>query len=130
MEILTDILTEDAFRDELKGTAQFLSERGVAEAAVSFGFAPDSPDLEDVGTPYLVPVLEVPSFIADRERTKGFRLGVCDCWLEPAGLGGRFLFCNDRDIHFTSDSPGLLDLVRARWRQKGFRVYPDDLNRP
>ncbi len=130
MEILTDVLNPERFRDELSGTAQFLSERGFAEAAVSCGFASDCPDLEDVGTPYVVPTLDVPSFVAERERTKGFRFGVCDCWIEAAGFGGRFLFCNDRDIHFTSDSPGLLDSVRARWRQKGFKVYPDDLNRP
>src|ERR1017187_58328 len=100
MEINTDVLTEDRFRDELSGTARFLSQRGVAEAAVSFGFTPDSPDLEDVGVPHVVPVLDVPSFVQERERTKGFRLGAGDCWVAPVGFAGRFLFCNDRDVHF------------------------------
>jgi hypothetical protein len=129
MEILTNILTEDQFRQELAETAQFLSQRGISEAAVTFGFTPDCPDLEDVGVPHVVPVTDVASFVADRERTKGFRLGVYDCWIEPSGLAAHFLFCNDSDIHFTSESDELLDLVRARWRGRGFHVYPDDLDK-
>lgn len=129
MEILTNILTEDQFRQELADTAHFLSQQGISEAAVSFGFTPDCPDLEDVGVPHSVPVADVPSVVAERERTKGFRLGVYDCWIEASGLDARFRFCNDRDVHFTSESAELLDCVRARWRASGFRVYPDDLEK-
>jgi hypothetical protein len=85
--------------------------------------------LEDVGIGCLVPIADVPSFIAERERTKGFRLGLDDCWIEPLAPDARFLFCNDRDVHVTSHAIELLDSICARWRTKGFNVYPDDLKK-
>jgi hypothetical protein len=128
MEILTNILRKEQFRQELADITVFLAERGVRGAAVSFGFAPDYPDLDDVGVRYVVPISDVCSFIAERERTKAFPLGESDCWIEPSALDARFLFCNDRDVHLTSESAELLDSVRAHWREKGFNVYPDDLD--
>jgi hypothetical protein len=130
VEILTNILSEEEVRQELGDTMLLLTQRGVTDATVSFGFTPDSPDLDDVGMRYIVPVVDVPSFVAERERKKGFQLGLYDCWIEPSGLDARFLFCNDRDIHFTSESAELLDSIRAHWRAKGFNVYPDDLKDP
>jgi len=127
VELLTNILSEKEFRDELRDAMAFLANRGVRDAAVAFGFAQASPGLEDVGVRYTVPIADVDSFIVDRERTKGFRLGVCDCWIEPSDLDARFHFCNDRDIHFTSESAELLDSIRTHWRTKGFKIYPDDL---
>jgi hypothetical protein len=78
---------------------------------------------------YTVPIADVHSFIADRERIKGLRLGQYDCWIEAPALAARFLFCNDRDVHVRSGSVELLDRIRAYWRTKGFKVYPDDLRR-
>jgi hypothetical protein len=127
VEILTNILSEEQFRQELGDAMSFLAERGINDVTVSFGFTPDAPQLDDVGVGYTIPISDVPSFIAKRERTKGFRLGVCDCWVEPAALDARFLFCNDRDVHVSSDSAELLDSIRVHWRAKGFNVYPDDL---
>jgi hypothetical protein len=127
VEILTNILSEEQFRQELGDAMSFLAQRGIRKVAVSFGFTPDAPQLNDVGIGYTVPIANVPSFIAERERTQGFRLGVYDCWIEPSELDARFLFCNDRDVHVTSDSVELLDSIRAHWRAKGFNVYPDDL---
>jgi hypothetical protein len=49
-----------------------LAERGITDVTVSFGFRPAAPNLEDVGIGCLVPIADVPSFIAERERTKGF----------------------------------------------------------
>jgi hypothetical protein len=129
VEILTNILTEDQFRQELGDAMLFLAQRGISDVAVSFGFTPDAPEVKDVGVGYTVPVAEVPSFIAERERTKGFRLGLYDCWIAPSALDVRFLFCNDRDVHVTSDSGEFLDSIRAHWRAKGFNVYPDDLQK-
>ncbi len=88
---------------------------------------PTLPQLCDVGVGHTVPIADVPSYIAERERSKGFRLGGYDCWIEPSALDARFLFCNDRDVHVTSASAELLDAICARWRAKGFNVYPDDL---
>ena len=79
MEILTDILSEEKFREELEHAISFLAQRGISDVAVSFGFTPDAPQLDDVGVGYTVPIANVPSFIADRERTRGFRLGLYDC---------------------------------------------------
>jgi hypothetical protein len=107
----------------------FLAKRGVTDVAVAFGFAHASPDLEDVGVRHPVAIADVDSFIAEREQTKGFRLGTCDCWIEPFDLDARFHFCNDRDVHFTSESAELLDSVRTHWRTKGFKIYPDDLGK-
>jgi hypothetical protein len=104
-----------------------VAQRGVKDVAVAFAFTPDAPDLEDVGVPKTVSVADVSSLVLEREQTKGFRLGVYDCWIEPVGLDVRFLFCNDRDVHVASDSTELLDSIRAHWRAKGFNVYPDDL---
>jgi hypothetical protein len=129
VEILTNILTDEQLRQELDATILFLSQRGIKDVAISFGFTPNSPDLDDVGVRYTVPVADVPSVVAERERTKGFGLGLYDCSIEPSGLDARFLFCNDRDVHVTSESAELLDCVRARWRASGFRVYPDDLDK-
>jgi hypothetical protein len=127
MEILTNILTEEQVRQELGDTILFLSQHGITEVAVSFAFTPDSPDLDDVGECYTVPVVDLLSFVAERERTKGFRLGQHDCWIEPSGLNAQFRFCNDRDIHVTSESTDLLNSIRAHWRTRGFQIYPDDL---
>ncbi len=113
MEILTKILREGQVRQELGDTLLFLAQRGVRYATVSFGFAPDAPHLDDVGVGYTVPIANVPSFVWERERTKGFRLGLHDCWIEPLGLDARFLFCNDCDIHVMSESVELLDSIRA-----------------
>jgi len=126
VELLTNILSEEEFRAELLNAMVFLAKHGVRDAGVAFGFAHASPDLEDVGVRYPIPIAEVASFIADREQTKGFRLGICDCWIEPSNLDARFHFCNDRDVHFTSESAGLLDSIRSHWRKKGFKIYPDD----
>jgi hypothetical protein len=104
-----------------------LAERGITDVTVSFGFTPAAPKLEDVGIGYPVRVADVPSFVAERERTKGLRFGLDDCRIEPSARDARFLFCNDRDVHVTSHSIKLLDSIRARWRAKGFNVYPDDL---
>ena len=128
MEILTNILTEEQFRGELHNTAVLLSQRGITQARIAFGFAPDFPNLEDVGVEYTVSVLDVPSVVEDREQTKGFPLGLSDCWLYPVGLEAEFLFCNDRDIHLKSESMELIDAVRNHWRTRGFNVYPDDLD--
>jgi hypothetical protein len=49
-----------------------LAERGITDVTVSLGFRPTAPNLEDVGIGCLVPIADVPSFIAERERTKGF----------------------------------------------------------
>src|SRR6266404_4620799 len=76
-----------------------LTERGISDVAVSFGFTPDAPQQDDVGVGYTVPIGDVPSFIAERERTKGFRLDLFDCWIELLTLDARFCFCNDRDVH-------------------------------
>jgi hypothetical protein len=127
VEILTNILTEEQFRAELHDVASLFAQRGISHAAVAFGFTPDAPQLNDVGVRHIIPVADVPSFISERERTKGFKLGLYDCWIEPQGLNACFRFRNDRDVHFTSDSAELLDAVRAHWRAKGFNVYPDDL---
>ena len=129
MEILTNILSEGQFRQELGDAMLFLAQRGVGDVAVSFGFTPDAPQLDDVGVGYTVPVADVPSFIAERERTKGFRFGLYDCWITSSALSARFLFCNDRDVHVTSESAEFLDSIRSRWRAKGFNVYPDDLEK-
>jgi hypothetical protein len=129
MEILTNILTEEQFRRELSDTIVFLSQRGITDVAVSFAFTPDFPDLNDVGVRYTVPVAGVLSFVTERERTKGFRLGQYDCWIDPSGFDAQFRFCNDRDIHVTSESAELLDSIRARWRARGFQIYPDDLDK-
>jgi hypothetical protein len=129
VEILTNILTEEQFRQELGDAMSFLAQRGISDVAVSFGFTPDAPQLDDVGVGYTVSIADVPSFIAERERTKGFRLGLYDCWITPSALDARFLFCNDRDVHVTSDSTEFLDSIRAHWRAKGFNVYPDDLKK-
>jgi len=127
VEILTNILSEETLREELEHAMSFLAQRGISDVAVSFGFTPDAPQLDDVGVRYTIPIADVPSFIAERERTKGFQLGMYDCWIEPSALAARFLFCNDRDVHVTSESAELLDSLRAHWRAKGFSVYPDDL---
>jgi hypothetical protein len=129
MEILTNILTEEQVRQEFSDTIRFLSQRGITEVAVSFAFTPDSPDLDDVGVRYTVPITDLRSFVAERERAKGFRLGRYDCWIEPSEFNAQFRFCNDRDIHVTSESPEILDSVRARWRTRGFQIYPDDLDK-
>jgi hypothetical protein len=129
MEILTNILTEEQVRQELADTMLFLSQRGISEVAVSFAFTPDSPDLDDVGVCYTVPIADLLSFVTERERTNGFRLGRYDCWIEPSGFNARFRFCNDRDIHVTSESAEVLDSVRARWRTRGFQIYPNDLGK-
>ncbi len=129
MEILTNILSEEQFRQELGDVMSLLTQRGISDVAVSFGFTPDAPQQDDVGVGYTVPIGDVPSFIAERERTKGFRLDLFDCWIEPLTLDARFCFCNDRDVHVTSDSVEVLDSIRAPWRAKGFNVYPDDLKK-
>ena len=126
MQLLTNILNEEEFRDELRDAVAFLAQRGVTDVGVAFGFAHASPELKDVGVRYPVPIADVDSFIAEREQTKGFRLGTCDCRIEPFDLDARFHFCNDRDVHFTSESAELLDSIRAHWRTKGFKIYPDD----
>lgn len=128
MEILTNILREDEFGQELLDAVSDLARRGITHVAVSFGFAPDAPDLDDVEVGHTVPVAEVQSFIAERERTKGFQFGSIDCWIAAPAPDARFLFCNDGDVHFTSESNELLDVIRTRWRSKGFNIYPDDLN--
>lgn len=127
MEILTNTLREDEFGQELLDAVSDLAGRGITHVAVSFGFVPDAPALDDVEVGHTVSVADVRSFIAERERTKGFQFGDIDCWIEAPALDARFLFCNDRDVHFTSDSNELLDAIRARWRSKDFNVYPDDL---
>jgi hypothetical protein len=129
VEILTNILSEEQIRQELGDMMLFLSQRGVRDVVISFGFTPDSPDLDDVGVGCTVSVADVPSVVAGRERTNGFRLGLYDCWIEPSGLDAQLLFCNDCDVHVTSESAELLDSVRTRWRARGFRVYPDDLDK-
>jgi hypothetical protein len=129
VEILTNVLPKDEFRTELLDAVAHLAKLGVAHVAVSFGFTPDAPDLDDVGVGHSVAVADVASFIAERERAKGFHLGTNDCWIAASALDARFLFCNDRDVHLTSDSDMLLNAVRARWRAKGFNVYPDDLSK-
>jgi hypothetical protein len=120
MEIHTNILGKEQFRQELADAMSFLAQREISDVAVSFGFTPDAPQLDDVGVGYTVPIANVPSFIADRERTKGFRLGLYDCWIEPLAL---------RNVHVTSHSVELLDSICAHWRAKGFNVYPDDLRK-
>jgi hypothetical protein len=127
VEILTNILSEEQFRAELQDAMSIVARHGVKEVAVAFGFTPDAPDLQDVAVPKRVPVGDVPSVVSERERTKGFQFGLYDCWIHPIGLDARFLFCNDRDVHLTSDSAELLACIRAHWRGKGFNVYPDDL---
>jgi hypothetical protein len=129
MEILTNILTEEQVRQELGNTILFLSQRGVTDVPVSFAFTPEFPDVDDVGVRYTVPVADLLSFVADRERTKGFRLGQHDCWIEPSGFNVQFRFCNDRDIHVTSESTDLLNSIRTRWRAIGFQIFPDDLGK-
>jgi hypothetical protein len=126
VEILTNILTEQQFRQELGDAMSFLAHRGISDAVVSFGFTPHAPQLEDVSVGDTVPIADVPAFIAKRERSKGFRLGVFDCCIEPSGLDMRF---NDRDVHVMSDNTELLDAIRSCWRAKGFSVYPDDLRK-
>ena len=79
MEILTNILSNKQFRQELADAMSFLGRRGISDVAVSFGCTRDAPQLDDVGVGYTVPIANVPSFIADRERTRGFRLGLYDC---------------------------------------------------
>ncbi len=71
MEILTNILSEEQFRQELGDVMSLLTQRGISDVAVSFGFTPDAPQQDDVGVGYTVPIGDVPSFIAERERTKG-----------------------------------------------------------
>ena len=66
MELLTNVISENEFRDELRDTMTFLGQLGVQDAAVSFGFVPD---LEDVGVRYTVAVQDIASLIADREKT-------------------------------------------------------------
>jgi hypothetical protein len=127
MQILTNTLTREQFRQELSDVCDFLAGHGVVTVGVSFGFTVECPDLDDVGEQHPVPVLQVVDFVAERERTKGFELGSDDCWLSPQGLEAEFLFCNDRDVHLTSDSEEIVDAMRMRWRPKGFSVYPDDL---
>ena len=129
MEIVTNILTEEQIRQELRDTILFLSQREVKEVEVSFAFTPDSPELDDVGVHHTVPVPELLSFVAERERTKGFRLGRYDCWIELPRFNAQFRFCNDRDIHVSSESPEVLDSIRAHWRARGFQIYPDDLDK-
>ncbi len=129
MEILANILNEEQFRQELGDVMSLLAQRGISDVAVSFGFTPDAPQQDDVGVGYTVPIGHVPSFIAERERTKGFRLGLYDCWIEPLAFDARFCFCNDRDLHVTSDSVEVLHSIRAYWQAKGFNVYPDDLKK-
>jgi len=79
MEMHTNILSKEQFRQELADAMSFLAQRRISDVAVSFGFTPDAPQLDDVGVGYTVPIANVPSFIADRERTRGFRLGLYDC---------------------------------------------------
>jgi hypothetical protein len=118
VEILTNILTEQQFRQELSNAMSFLAQRGISRAVVSFGFTLHAPQLEDVSVGDTVPIADVPAFIAKRERSKDFRLGVFDCCIEPSGLDMRFLFCNDRDVHVMSDNTELLDVIRSCWRAK------------
>ncbi len=129
VEILTNILTEEQFRAELQDTMTLVAQHGISDVAVAFGFTPDAPDLDDVGIRHTIPIGDVPDFISEREHTKGFKLGLYDCWIEPLGLDASFLFCNDRDVHVTSDSTGLLDSIRTHWRARGFQVYSDDLTK-
>jgi hypothetical protein len=49
VEILTNILTEDQFRQELGDAMLFLAQRGISDVAVSFGFTPDAPEFWAVG---------------------------------------------------------------------------------
>jgi hypothetical protein len=90
VEILTNILAEQQFRQELSDAMSFLAQRGISDAAVSFGFTLDAPELQDIGVSYTVPIADVPAFIEERERTKGFHLGFYDCWIEPSGLDADF----------------------------------------
>jgi hypothetical protein len=90
VEIITNILSEEQFRQELGDAMSSLAERGITDVTVSFEFTSVAPNLEDVGIGYPVPIADVPSFIADRERTKGFRFGLDDCWIEPLALDADF----------------------------------------
>jgi hypothetical protein len=129
VEIVTNILSEEQFRQELRDAVSLVAQRGITNVTVSFGFTGAAPELEDAGVGYTIPIADVLLFIAERERTKGFRFGLDDCWITPLALDARFLFCNDRDVHVTSHSIELLDSIRARWRAKGFNVYPDDIKK-
>jgi hypothetical protein len=124
-----EIITNIQFRQEPGDAVSFLAQRGITNGTVSFGFTAAAPELEDTGVGYTIPIADVLLFIAERERTKHFRFGLDDCWITPLALDARFLFCNDRDVHVTSHSIELLDSIRARWRAKGFNVYPDDIKK-
>jgi hypothetical protein len=90
VEILTNTLAEEEFRQEVQDAISFLAQHGVSNVAVSFGFTSEAPHLSDVGMAYTVPIADVHSFIADRERIKGLRLGQYDCWIEAPALAARF----------------------------------------
>jgi hypothetical protein len=76
VEIVTNILSEEQFRQELRDAVSFLAQRGITNVTVSFGFTGAAPELEDAGVRYTIPIADVLLFIAERERTRGFRFGM------------------------------------------------------
>jgi hypothetical protein len=122
MEIRTDILSRDDYIRAISTIIESLTDSGMHEVLVAFGFGCDCPD-EQLYEDVPMPLKGLLSHIDEAERMDHYRVAKDN--LHVKDVAGRFemLLCHEADIHFISDEKMLLDSFMVQWTVSGFGLH-------
>ena len=120
-EVLTDRLSNQQLRNELRFLVEFYTAKGIISCGVLFGSAwgnryyPTKDWVEED-----VPLGNLLAKVEEVEALGIGRLGADDLFLKLLGL--EFLFCNDSDIHLMFSEDHLdIEYFFQRWKRLGFK---------
>ncbi len=116
--ILTKVLEEDNYREQLTSIVNILDNHGFATAEILFGVAWGNEYRDWV--PFNVAVSAIESEIAKAEDLKVGKLGDDDFYVTLGSEELEILFCHERDVHlsFNQNSKLVEDILNS-WREKG-----------
>lgn len=123
MEILTNILSEEQIGQELADTMAFLLDRNLRSLHI-FRVHPRLPDLDDLGIDYAVAIENIEDLMADRERNKGFRLGLVDCWISQRVWTLGYYFAMIAMFISSPSQPNCLNLLGVAGKVADTRCIP------
>jgi hypothetical protein len=122
MEVTSGILSATVMSQELQALPSMLSQLGVTEVEVFFGFGCTGPMDELYKSSHISPIA-ISAWVDDEGQRVGFEISRGDLFVKAKDGKVEMHFCHDSDIHVEGNDATAVATFEHRWRELGFPGY-------
>jgi hypothetical protein len=122
MEVLTQIITNEALQTELEFVLGFFKSQSKTNTCAMLGVGCNIPG-DKMFEEIMMSKNQLRKFVEDKIAQYVFHLGDDDLILYDKLLDAEFTFCHEHDLHFKSNDHALVESMLARWSTMGYNHY-------